>query len=132
MSQRMKQDLKRYAMVGIGGMIGAVGRYSMSLMLSETTGFPYATLLTNLIGCFLLSFILHHHVIKRVFSPDLFAALTIGVIGSFTTFSTVAVDVVLWFTHPSIAVSYVLLTIFGCLLLSFCGFKVATRKFGDI
>lgn len=128
----MKQALNRYAMVGIGGMIGAVGRYGISLMLSETTGFPYATLLTNWIGCFLLSFILHHHVIKRTLSPDLFAALTIGVIGSFTTFSTVAVDVVLWFTHPFVSVSYGLLTIFGCLLLSFCGFKVATRKLGDL
>jgi len=128
----MKQALNRYAMVGIGGMIGTVGRYGISLMLSETTGFPYATLLTNWIGCFLLSFILHHHVIKRVFSPDLFAALTIGVIGSFTTFSTVAVDVVLWFTYPFVAISYGSLTIFGCLLLSFCGFKVATRKLGDL
>lgn len=133
MFKRMNSDLKRLIMVGIGGTIGAVGRYFMSLFILNDHVFPYATLLTNMIGCFLLSYLLHQDKIKQNLSPDMFAALTIGIIGSFTTFSTVTLETVqLLLTDILVACVYIGITLFSCLLFCYCGFKVATRKQGDI
>lgn len=131
-SRRLRQEFTEYIMVGIGGMIGAVGRYSISVVISDAHSFPYATLLTNWVGCFLLSYILSYHPLQKKISPAVFAGLSIGAIGSFTSFSRVAVDAVFKISHLSIAISYIFLTLFGCLLLSYAGFKVATRKQGDL
>ena len=46
----------RYIFVALGGAIGAVGRYAISL-ISEKPGFPVLTLITNILGAMLLGFI---------------------------------------------------------------------------
>lgn len=124
------QSLKLFLAIGVGGMVGSVLRYSISLLFSGDPGaFPLQTLIVNLIGCFLLSFLLNQDRIKRKISPIFFAALGTGLIGSFTTFSTFTVETILLFDYkPFLAVAYVLISIFGGLLLCFWGFKCAKRK----
>src|SRR5690625_3747027 len=91
----MIHHTKQYFMVGVGGMAGATARYSISLLFTNNLSvFPYATLIVNLIGCFLLTFLLNHSKIKQKFSPDIFTAFSVGLIGSFTTFSTVTIEIV--------------------------------------
>lgn len=68
------------------------GRYCISLLFGDTDGYPFATLTVNLIGCFLLPFLLNHPNVKQKLAPELLTALTVGLIGSFTTFSTLAVE----------------------------------------
>ncbi|MFD2045120.1 fluoride efflux transporter CrcB [Ornithinibacillus salinisoli] len=115
--------------VGLGGMIGAISRYSIALFIAEETVFPYATLITNLIGCFLLSYLLNHYVIKDVLPPQLFTALTTGVIGSFTTFSTFAVETITtWQTSILLAIIYMTSNILGGLALCYVGFRIAPSK----
>ncbi|MBY7144022.1 fluoride efflux transporter CrcB [Virgibacillus sp. NKC19-3] len=122
-------NVKVYIFVGIGGMIGAVIRYSISTLLMSQHGFPYATLVTNLIGCFLLSFIVNHEILKRKLSPELFTALNVGLIGAFTTFSTFAVETMeLWSSNRFITMSYILTSVVGGIICCYMGFRFATKK----
>ena len=81
--------IKTILAVGAGSFLGGAGRYLVSLaMKSVSKGFPWATLVINLMGCFLIG------LLWGVFSKNgtegnnwsLF--LTVGVCGGFTTFST--------------------------------------------
>lgn len=125
-------SLKLYTMVGIGGMIGAVCRYEISVvfhMLTVANGFPLATLLTNLLGCFVLSYLLYHRHIKTKIHSDYLAALTVGVLGAFTTFSTVTVEAInLWINHLVLAITYVGISVIGGLICCYTGYKLATRE----
>lgn len=47
-----------YVLVGVGGMLGALCRHVMTLLLaSRSMVFPFSTLLINLLGCFLMGII---------------------------------------------------------------------------
>ncbi|MEM4780896.1 MAG: CrcB family protein, partial [Halalkalicoccus sp.] len=77
-------------LVGVGGALGAVGRYLAGLAVGAfDTRFPAETLFVNVLGSFLLGWV--------VFSgaPDgVFLAAGIGFCGAFTTFSSFSVDTV--------------------------------------
>lgn len=121
-----------FIFIGIGGMIGAIGRYSISIIFNEVNGFPYATLITNLMGCFLLSFLLNYEKVKQKLSAEIHAALSTGIIGSFTTFSTFSLETVqLWNNHLWLAFIYILLSICGGLCFCYIGFKIALRGQGS-
>lgn len=121
--------LNMYLAVGLGGMIGAVSRYGVSYFIPSPNGFPYATLAANLLGCFLLSFLLNQSTLKQKLSPELFAAIGTGVIGSFTTFSTFMVETVtIYETNMLLAISYVGISILGGLCFCFIGYRLASRK----
>lgn len=122
-------NLNAYLAIGVGGMVGATGRFAVSLFFEPSTGFPFATLAVNLIGCFLLSFLLNQTAIKKKLPPMIFLALGTGIIGSFTTFSTFAVETIeLWHTHGLIALSYILLSVCGGLACCYGGYKLAIRN----
>lgn len=77
--------------IGCGGFLGAVSRFIISgwvQSISRSGTFPWGTLGVNLIGCFfigLLGGMADHH---ELFSPETRLFLFIGILGSFTTFST--------------------------------------------
>ncbi|WP_234028544.1 fluoride efflux transporter CrcB [Lentibacillus sp. Marseille-P4043] len=118
-----------YLAVGIGGMFGAIGRYGISLLFPTNGGFPYATLIANLIGCYLLSFLLNQRTIKQKLSPELFTALGTGIIGAFTTFSTFAVETIeLWQSNQFQSFIYIFVSIFGGLGYCYLGFMSARER----
>src|SRR5699024_935224 len=127
-------SMRLYFMIGIGGMIGAVARYTVSLTFVEYESFPYATLFTNFTGCFFLTFLLNSHYVRQKLSMQTRTALTTGVIGSFTTFSTFALETVrIWDSQVFIAIIYILLSVFGGVIFCYVGYKVATyEKRSDI
>jgi len=87
--------LQKCFSVGIGGLLGAVCRFLLEKSLSHPLGynsFPYATLLINLLGCFALGFLLSCGLELTKLHPNVKLALTTGFIGSFTTFSTLEVE----------------------------------------
>lgn len=120
--------IRLFVLIGIGGMIGALARYSFSIIFAGMDGFPYATLVVNLIGCFLLSYLLNYDKIKQRLSPEIRVALSTGVIGSFTTFSTFALETIeLWSNHGLLALTYMFLSICGGLAFCYIGYKLANR-----
>lgn len=78
--------IKNVLLVGAGSFIGGTARYLVSLaMKNASKGFPWATLLVNLAGCFLIG-LLWGLFSKTASNWTLF--LTVGLCGGFTTFST--------------------------------------------
>lgn len=81
--------------VAIGGAAGALGRYGVSTAVQRLTGgeLPWGTFAVNVSGSFLLGFLLVW-LPTRARSEELAALLTIGFLGSFTTFSTFSYETV--------------------------------------
>jgi len=74
--------------VGIGGMMGAVARYFLGILIKSAT-FPYATGLVNILGALLMGIVMGLAV-KGQISPSLRLFLATGICGGFTTFSAFA------------------------------------------
>ncbi|MBC1550540.1 fluoride efflux transporter CrcB [Listeria sp. FSL L7-1434] len=104
--------------VGIFGALGGMCRYAMNLWLSGG-GFPYATLVVNLIGCFLLAFLMPFLAEKSRISLVLLNGIGTGFIGAFTTFSAFSVDTIQLLQNGEVvlAVSYVFASLLGGLVM---------------
>lgn len=72
------------------GALGAVGRYLSSSWAQRLFGesFPYGTLLVNVVGCFLLGYLMHVGESAKFLSESLRLGLAVGLLGALTTFST--------------------------------------------
>lgn len=84
-----------YLYVGLGGILGSISRYIISLLIIPVNQipFPWDTLIVNLLGCYLLSFLASLQLNRLKISAHLRSAILIGFIGSFTTFSTFSVEI---------------------------------------
>lgn len=105
-------------LIGVGGSIGATLRYMISLLYvtDETIAFPFATLLVNLVGCFLLGMLTSGLELKITANPNYLFAIKTGLIGSFTTFSTFSVEAIqlLQYQYYFYAITYIFISaIFG-------------------
>lgn len=82
--------MDRLAWVCLGSAIGGGARYLVSLAALNLLGasFPWGTLAVNVIGSFLISFIMHVAVETTLIAPALRIFLTTGVMGGLTTYST--------------------------------------------
>ena len=77
--------------VGFGGFLGSIGRYLLSgsvQHLTRATGFPYGTLVVNLVGCLLIGFLSQWVGARGFLSPETRLFVFMGLLGGFTTFST--------------------------------------------
>jgi CrcB protein len=76
--------------VGIGGCFGALARYGLSGMAHRWlgSGFPYGTLLVNVLGCLVFGGVWGLVEYRQLFAPNTRLFLTTGILGGMTTFST--------------------------------------------
>ena len=79
-----------FILVGIGGCIGSIARYLVAVSMSGviSSSFPWATLIVNVAGCFLIGVIFAVSDRGSLLSPEWRILLTTGFCGGFTTFST--------------------------------------------
>jgi CrcB protein len=78
-----------------GGVIGALGRYWLTVFITKrfpTLGIHVSTLIINGIGSFVLGAIVSASEGMTGSSVALIQGATIGIIGSFTTYSTFSLD----------------------------------------
>lgn len=77
-------------LVALGGSMGAVSRYLVSLWAAERIGtdFPYGTLLVNIVGCFIIGFFMTMTTEKYIVNPYWRMLVTVGFVGGLTTFSS--------------------------------------------
>jgi fluoride exporter len=109
-----------------GGAIGSVARYVIGvLLLRAGNGFPVSTLLINVVGSFLIG------LFARLFdAPDhnqvLRVALTVGICGGFTTFSTFSAETVTLLQQGKAgrAALYVSVSLVAGVLATFAGLMV--------
>lgn len=80
--------------VGTGGFIGAVARYGLSGLVHRyfEGSFPYGTLFVNVVGCFVIGVLMSLVEDGHLFRPEWRLFLMIGLLGSFTTFSTLGFE----------------------------------------
>ena len=76
--------------IAIGGAIGSVLRYLTSVLVNKywANHFPMATLITNVLGCFLIGLIIGLLENNNLTNSNLKWFLITGFCGGFTTFST--------------------------------------------
>ncbi|MCT8986268.1 fluoride efflux transporter CrcB [Shewanella phaeophyticola] len=111
-------------LVAIGGSIGAVLRYLLSIFMIQLFGssFPFGTLMVNLLGSFLMGVVYALGQLSHV-SPEIKALVGVGLLGALTTFSTFSNETLLlmqdglW--HK--AILNVLLNVTLCLLMVYIG-----------
>ena len=101
----------------LGGVVGTGLRAAVAALVPVAT-FPLATLLVNLVGAFGLGFLAGS---RPDAPPRLRAFLGTGLLGSFTTFSALAVDVVALGDRAGLLVVYALASIAGGLALARLG-----------
>lgn len=117
-----------FVWVALGGAIGAMCRYAISLIPVKTT-FPVLTLITNIAGAILIGFIVGSFADKEDVSENLVLFLKTGVCGGFTTFSTFSLEAFnllesKQYVEGSI---YVALSVIFCIIGIWCGRKLAGR-----
>ena len=105
----------------LGGALGAIIRY----LLNETiikflpSSFPIGILIVNIIGCYLIGLYLGNSLDDK---DHYYYFVVIGFLGSFTTMSAFTYQTIdLFNSNILIACSYIIFTIFLCILATFLG-----------
>lgn len=103
--------------VGIGGAVGTLLRFGVAQAFNDPV-FPFGTLIANWTGCLGLAWL--NEQTKTAFSPVWQKGLGTGLLGAYTTFSTLCVE-----THllpPLLSLFYIVVTATGGLLFAAWGF----------
>lgn len=127
--------MERFAWVCLAGALGCGTRYLVGLWAAERfgTGFPYATLIVNLAGCFLIAFVTSLALGIAAFPPTLRLALTTGFLGGLTTYSSFNFETTRLFQDGSwtLALLNVGLTAFGCFAAGLAGLALGRLLVGQ-
>ena len=117
--------MKTLLFIAMGGSIGAVLRYSASLGVASIMGrgFPYGTLFVNVFGSLLIGLFSVVLLDRFNVGPEWRAAIFVGVLGSFTTFSTFSLETLNLLEQGELvaAITNVLLSIVVCLVAVWFG-----------
>ncbi|MCE9687315.1 MULTISPECIES: fluoride efflux transporter CrcB [Shewanella] len=110
--------------VALGGSIGAVLRYLVSILMFQLfgSGFPFGTLLVNILGSFSMGMIYALGQATHV-SPELKALVGVGLLGALTTFSTFSNETLLLMQEGQLlkAIMNVVLNLSLCLFMVYLG-----------
>lgn len=121
--------MKTVVAVLFGGAIGSALRLTVDLAFPHTAdGFPVATLVINVAGSFVLALL-----VARVWpaaTPPLRAGLGPGLLGSFTTFSAVALSAVQLTTLGGgpLAIGYIAASLAGGLAAAALGIRLGSAR----
>ena len=108
--------MTRLLVIGLGGFVGAVARYGLSgwVQSRSSSQVPWGTMSVNVLGCLLLGALMAYAK-ERPVGTELQFFLRVGVLGAFTTFSTLGYETVELFSLGRVRDG--LLSLFGNLLL---------------
>ena len=126
--------MKMVVAIALGGATGALARYFVSQQMTQWLGadFPWGTFTVNVVGSFVLGLLAETFALAADASPAMRGFLIVGLLGSFTTFSTFSLDVALLFQRDRIDLAA--LYIAGSAILAivglYAGLKVARLVLG--
>jgi CrcB protein len=123
--------LKALIFIAVGGAVGAVLRYGASLSVYALLGrgFPYGTLFVNVSGSLLMG-VLSVLMLERFnIGPEWRAAVLVGVLGSFTTFSTFSIETLNLLEQGDLmrAMANIVLSVLICLVAVWFGVLIGRQ-----
>ncbi|ABV87550.1 fluoride efflux transporter CrcB [Shewanella pealeana] len=118
--------------VALGGSIGAVLRYLISLLMLQVfgSGFPFGTLVVNILGSFLMGVIFALGQVSEL-SPEFKAFIGVGMLGALTTFSTFSNETLLLMQQGYLvkAVFNVVVNVGVCIFVVYLGQQLVFSRF---
>jgi len=118
--------------IGIGGFFGAISRFLISTFLQKAVGsfFPIGTLGVNIIGSFLIGFLILYF--ENIISPNQKALLITGFLGALTTFSTFSYETIIMLQNDLYfrAFANILLNVVLSLLATVAGIIIFKKIYG--
>jgi|SRR3954447_6990353 CrcB protein len=119
-----------YLIVFLGAGIGGALRHGANVGAAKLLGygFPFGTLIANVLGSFLLGFLAGYFAFRTGLSQHFRLFLTTGVLGGFTTFSAFSLDAALLVERHAyaLAAGYIV----GSVGLSLVGLFLGLSLFG--
>ena len=123
--------MKAVIFIAMGGAIGAVLRYGASLGVYSFMGrdFPYGTLFVNVTGSLLMGLLSVIMLERFNIGPEWRAAALVGVLGSFTTFSTFSIETLNFLEQGDVmrAVTNIVLSVLVCLVAVWFGVLIGRQ-----
>lgn len=121
--------MERLLWVCLGSAAGGGARYLMAGWVLRALGpaFAWGTLSVNLLGSFLIGGLMYAGVEAEVISPTVRLALTTGVMGGFTTFSTFSYETMKYLQDGAwgLAAANALASVAGCVAACLLGWAGA-------
>lgn len=119
-----------YLVIALFAFVGGTVRYWLGVWIPAVGGFPLGTLLVNLLGCFIFSWIVKHILNDSDVSARLVLGMGVGFCGALTTFSSFALDTMKLVQAGQIgfAFLYLLLSFIGGLAMTVLGEAIYHRK----
>lgn len=119
--------------IAAGGALGAIMRYGMMCGMTRLAGFsfPYGTLVVNVIGSLAMGLLIgalaKHSSLLGLDNSKAHLFLAVGVLGSFTTFSTFSLDVVALFQRGETlsVLAYILASVILSIVALYIGLRLA-------
>ena len=118
-----------FIFVGLGGFLGAVLRYVLTLIPTKNPQpFPVITLLINVLGSLCIGLIALWMSKNSNLDSRLILFLKVGICGGFTTFSTFSADAVRLLRAEcyTAAAAYVGLSVAVCIVFAAAGMWIGT------
>ncbi len=80
--------------IGVAGALGGLARYGLGGLIVNRSAraFPWETFVVNVTGSFILGFVFTLMTEQLTTAPWLRTAVTLGFVGSYTTFSTLTFE----------------------------------------
>ncbi|MFR9709199.1 fluoride efflux transporter CrcB [Paenibacillus sp. MB22_1] len=113
----------------VGGLLGTLLRYGLSLWIPNIGAFPLSILLINWAGCLFLGWLFTVAALRKI-HPSIRIGAGTGFAGAFTTFSTFTVQTVdaIHTGHLAAAVAYLLTSLIGGLLMAWAGVRLGQKQ----
>lgn len=126
--------MNEYLIVALAGAVGALSRWGLGKFVHSLmgNGFPYGTLIVNILGCFLIGLIMHIGLTTSRISETTRIGLTVGFVGALTTFSSFSYETLILAEQGrwmGVCSNIVLNIILG-LLATMAGLSLAKALFG--
>lgn len=117
--------------IASGGAIGALFRFWVSSGIYSLLGrgFPYGTLVVNVLGSLVMGFLYVLLLERTTVSPEMRGALLIGFLGAFTTFSTFSIETLNLLEQAELlkAGLNILVSVIACVLACWFGLVVGRQ-----
>jgi len=111
--------------ISLGAVPGALSRYYITVYFAKWfgTSFPFGTVFANLTGSLVMGGFVTYLLQRMINAPDLRLLITVGFLGSYTTFSTYALDTVnLWQSNRLLSIVYGV----GSVILGIVGVQIGS------